>query len=210
MKYIVLFAAGFVIGFVLSMTQCNKTPVQVDSAKLDTMIFKYDSVVAKEKVDSVAWASERTAHNAADSLHSQKQNILDSGMRQQISHLTVSVSKYRKDLAAKDTIGALVECGDIVDQLDSANEILDSLRIERDAIQYNLRQLKNLDSTQISGQYVELNALQNQIKVWIKTCQDLVVENNELRESLKKTKKGQKILAGLGLLAGGVIGHSIK
>lgn len=196
MKYAIPFIAGIIIGWFIYQ-QCNRVPA-TDTTRLDSMIYRYDSAVAKAKADSITYAAYKHSDDSNRQVQSARHEHDDSIMRNNIGHLTVLVNRYKN---ATPTVRVVI-CDSVINLLNSAYDALMTIKADRDETITASNSRRFADSTEIQRAYEVIQRFTEQEKSWITTTQQLVVENNELRAALAKSKRGSKLLAVLGLVVG--------
>lgn len=208
MKYLIPLLAGALLMWLFLQT-CNKE-VAIDTRAMDSIKIANDSTIAVYK-DSVIKLQVLVNGNDIERNRQQAdKEQLESRLTDKIAKLTFTLNKYRTAKEGKDTLQQLINCDEIVIALDSIYSQALLYKLTIDSLQTNGRARRALDSTGIAMRDKTISELQGQVEALQKLLRDAINDNASLRMALSRSKRGRWLLAGLGVVIGGLIGHSIK
>jgi|GEM_PF-2659941 len=206
LPWILLIAALIYIGW-----QCNSShPSVIDTHTIDSLAKAKDSTIALYK-DSVVILQLKIGANDIDrNREIASKEELEKRMTNKIMQLTFSLNKFRTAKEGHDTVQQLINCNDIVNAFDSIYAQALIYKITIDSLQANGTERRGIDSTGIAMRDRTIADLTSQINALQKLLTDAVKDNADLRVALKRSKRGRWILAGLGVLVGGLIVNQVK
>lgn len=209
MKYLIPLLAGALLMWLFLQT-CNEEVAAIDTRAIDSIKIANDSTIAVYK-DSVMKLQVLVNSNDIERNRQQAdKEQLESRLTDKIAKLTFSLNKYRTAREGKDTVQQLINCDEIVIELDSIYSQALLYKLTIDSLQTNGGARRALDSSGIAMRDKTISELQGQVEALQKLLRDAINDNASLRMALSRSKRGRFILAGLGVVIGGLIGHSIK
>lgn len=195
--------------------KCNHSKSAVIIApNIDSFKHSNDSLIQKIKSDSIDYAKAAASDDSDRQAWLETKEFIEKKLSGKIASLTISLNQYKQAALAKDTVEQLSACAAIADAYDSLYGQALLYKSAIDSLQNNSTGRRELDSIRIISLQQSVDGLQKQIEYMIAQVQTLVYANTSLQAQLSKSKKGRKLLfglgVGLGVIGGGFIGHELK
>lgn len=209
MKYLLSAIIGALICFLILNT-CNKPVEKLDTHLQDSLYRVIDTLDSQRKSDSVAYERELQLDDSDRTEWLEAKEQTEQKLTNKIAQLSFSLAKYKAAQDGKDTVGQLVNCNEIVKELDSIYTQSLTYKAIIDSLQLNATERRGIDSSELNflrQSIVQDGEIIDQLK---KVLSDALVDNQDLRKQLVKSKKGKWILGVLGFLIGGFAGHELK
>lgn len=182
----------------------------VDTHVVDSLNRSHDSTmrVYRDSINTL-----RTAVLANDSERNAQVEVkeqIEQRMTNKIAQLTFSLAKYRTAKEGRDTVGQLVNCSEIVAELDSVYQTALNYKAVIDSLTSNGQSRRQIDSAGIAIRDSTISQLQGQYRSAAQLLSDAMKDNADLRSALARSKRGRWLYAAIGVVIGGLIGHGVK
>jgi len=209
------FLTGLIIGLILSCLLffkllCN-SPVTVRDYHVEDSLKKQIAIrESKIAADSINYESERRADDSDRNAWLETKDFIEKRMSNKIAELTLSVNKYRTAALAKDTAEQLIDCNQIVEELDSV--YLQALGYKKviDSLQQNATGRRGIDSSEINLLRQQIVGDGQAMQSMVDKIAELIKENEDLRKLISKNKRAKWLLMGISAILGGFLVHEAK
>jgi hypothetical protein len=208
-----LFLPGLLIGALicfLLMRGCGGKVTPIDTHAIDSITANRDSIVTAYKDSVQSYRRAKQFDDSTRNAEMEAKEELERRLSDKISSLTFAVRKYKANAAGKDTVSAMIDCGQIVMELDSIYGIAQSYKLTIDSLTENATNRRGMDSIALSQRDSTISELNKNYDALNHFLQDAVAQNKKLSDALAKTKRGRWLLAGIAALLGGLVVGAVK